>query len=115
MQNILLNNGQSVIIGPNKDIIEAVQEHCSHELASLINGEFEKIEEFDKEQIYQEARADTDADSYLSDLGSRECCLRDILEAAEELTDYIEDSKRLNKDKLWSMVQKIVTTINNEI
>ena len=35
MENIQLNNGQSVLIGSNRDIIEAVQEFAATNLQAL--------------------------------------------------------------------------------
>lgn len=40
MENIQLNNGQTVIIGSNKDVIEAIK-YCCYELASLVLGKIE--------------------------------------------------------------------------
>lgn len=50
MVNIQLNNGQSVIIGSNRDIIDVIGEHCSYELASLVS---EKMVVIDAEKCTQ--------------------------------------------------------------
>ncbi|WP_024348503.1 hypothetical protein [Lacrimispora indolis] len=112
MENIALNNGQTVLIGSNKDIIEAIETHCSYELASLISA---KLIDIDAEKLYAQERAQTDADSYLSDLESKECCLRDVLEIAEGLTDYIEEAKRINKDMIYQKLNEIIKHIGNEL
>lgn len=112
MENIALNNGQTVLIGSNKDIIEAVETHCSYELASLISA---KMVDIDSEKIYAQERAQTDADSYCADLESKECCLRDVLEIAEELVDYIEEAKRINKYTIYQKLNDIVRIIGNEL
>lgn len=112
MENIALNSGQTVLIGSNKDIVEAIETHCSYELASLIAS---KMVDVDKEKLYAQERAQTDADSYLSDLESKECCLRDVLEIAEGLTDYMEEAKRINKDTIYQKLNEIVTLIGNEL
>lgn len=40
MVNIALNNGQNVIIGSNRDIIEVIEEYLSHDLASCLSDFF---------------------------------------------------------------------------
>ncbi|WP_342759448.1 hypothetical protein [Kineothrix sedimenti] len=112
MENIALNSGKTVLIGSNRDIIEAVETHCSYELAGLISS---KLVDVDAEKLYAQERAQTDADSYLSDLESKECCLRDVLEIAEGLTDYIEEAKRINKDMIYQKLNEIVSIIGNEL
>lgn len=112
MENIALNSGKTVLIGSNKDIVGVVEEHCSYELASLITS---KMVDIDREKLYAEERAQTDADSYLADLESKECCLRDVLEIAERLTEYIEDAKRINKDMIYQKLNEIVKLIGNEL
>ena len=112
MENIALNSGETVLIGSNKDIVEAIETHCSYELASLISS---KLVDVDREKLYAEERAQTDADSYLSDLESKECCLRDVLEIAEGLTEYIEDAKRINKDTIYQKLNELIKLIGNEL
>ena len=112
MENIALNSGKTVLIGSNKDIVEAIEEHCSYELASLISS---KLVDVDAEKLYAQERAMTDADSYLSDLESKECCLRDVLEIAEGLTDYMEEAKRINKDMIYQKLNEIIKHIGNEL
>lgn len=112
MENIALNNGKTVLIGSDRDIVETIEAHCGYELASLISS---KMVDVDKEKLYAQERAQTDADSYLSDLESKECCLRDVLEIAEGLTDYMEEAKRINKDTIYQKLNEIVTLIGNEL
>ena len=112
MENIALNSGETVLIGSNKDIVEAIETHCSYELASLISS---KLVDVDAEKLYAQERAMTDADSYLSDLESKECCLRDVLEIAEGLTEYIEDAKRINKDTIYQKLNELIKLIGNEL
>ena len=112
MNTITLNSGKTVLIGSNRDIINAIEEHCSYELASLISS---KIIDIDAEELYARERADTDADSYLADLESKECCLRDVLEILEQLTEYIEEAKRINKDTIYQKLNNLITLIGNEL
>ena len=112
MENIVLNSGQTVLIGSNKDIVEAIETHCSYELASLISS---KMVDVDKEKLYAQERAQTDADSYLSDLENIQGCLRDVLELIEGLMDYMKDTKRVDKDKIYLRLIEIEKIIENEL
>lgn len=112
MENIALNNGKTVLIGSNKDIVEAIETHCSYELGSLI---LSKLVDVDAERLYAQERAQTDADSYCADLESKEYCLREVLDIAEELVDYIEETKRINKDTIYQKINDIVRIIGNEL
>ena len=112
MENIALNNGETVLIGSNKDIVEAIETYCSYELASLISS---KMVDIDEGKLYAQERAMTDADSYLSDLENIQGCLRDVLEIVEELTNYMEVAKRTNKDTIYQKLNDIVKIIGNEL
>ena len=112
MENIALNSGQTVLIGSNKDIIEAIEAHCSYELASLIAS---KMVDVDKEKLYAQERAMTDADSYLSDLENIQGCLRDVLEIVEGLTDYMEVVKKVNRDTIYKKLKELVRIIECEL
>lgn len=109
MNTITLNSGKTVLIGSNRDIIDAIEEHCSYELASLISSKI------DAEELYARERADTDADNYLADLESKECSLHDVLEILEQLTEYIEEAKRINKDTIYQKLNNLITLIGNEL
>lgn len=112
MENIALNSGQTVLIGSNKDIVEVIETHCSYELASLISS---KMIDVDAEKLYARERALTDADSYCTDLESKECCLRDVLELIEGLMDYMKETKRVDKDKIYLRLIEIEKIIENEL
>lgn len=112
MENIALNSGQTVLIGSNKDIVEAIETYCSYELASLISS---KLINIDAEKLYAQERAMTDADSYLSDLENIQGCLRDVLEIAEGLTDYMEVTKKINRNTIYKKLKELVRIIECEL
>lgn len=115
MENITLNSGKTVSIGPDRDIIEVVQEHCSYELANLISSKMADIDSVDKEKLYAQERAMTDADSYLSDLENIQGCLRDVLEIVKGLTDYMEVTKKINRDTIYKKLKELVRIIECEL
>ena len=112
MENIQLNNGQSVIIGSNRDIVEVIGEYCSYELASLVSG---KMNDIDAEKLYAEERAATDADNYLRSLESAQRTMNDVWDALEEIRVYIEKSKRINKDTICQKLSETIRQIKREL
>ena len=44
MINIALYNGQNVIIGSNRDVVEVIEEYLSHELASYLNDSLSSLD-----------------------------------------------------------------------
>lgn len=112
MGNVTLNNGETIFISSNRDITEVVAEHCSHELADIISS---KIVDIDSEKLYAEERAQTDADSYLSELEQVQWILRDVLDIGMELNNYIRESKRINKGNIAEKVLEIIKITKSNI
>lgn len=108
---VIYVNNESHIIMNDSDIVEIVDQYCGHELSQIIGSKMV----FDEKKLLAEAKARTDEESYLASLESAECCLRDILDIAEKGIEYMEDSKRINKDKIYEMFQGIIKAIGNEI
>lgn len=112
MENIQLNNGKTVLIGSNRDIIEAVQEHCSYELASLISG---KLGDIDSEKLYAEERAATDADSYMASLESAHSTMNDVWDTLEAIRTHIDKTKRINKDTIYQKLSEAIRQLKSEL
>ena len=109
---VIYVNNESHIIMNDSDIVEIVDQCCGHELSQIIGS---KMADIDEKKLLAVEKAKTDEESYLASLESAECCLRDILEITEGISKYIEDSKRINKDKIWDKMQEIIKLIGNEI
>lgn len=109
---VIYINNDSHIIMSDSDIVEIVDQYCGYELSQIIES---KMVDIDEKKLLAEEKAKTDEESYLASLESCECCLRDILDIVETGIGYIEDSKRINKDKLYEMFQNIVKLVGNEI
>lgn len=112
MEVIELNNGKIILVDSNKDILEAVEEYCSRELSSLISN---KLVDVDKEKLYAESRAATDADNYLSSLESVNSLMNDVINELEEITEYMEDTKRVDKNKIYQKLFNIIREIKMEL
>lgn len=109
---VIYVNDESHIIMSDSDIVEIVDQYCGHELSQIVGN---KMVDIDEKKLLAVEKAKTDEESYLASLESAECCLRDILDIAEKGIEYMDDSKRINKDKLYEMFQDIVKAIGNEI
>lgn len=106
MRNITLNNGKNVIVNENSlsDMMETVRTELSPELADSLEGMISDRLfdlEGEREALTQEMR------SYESDLEDTQCALRDIWDDAEELLNYIAESKRINKERLMENLREI--------
>lgn len=112
MKNVLLNNGKQVIISNDRDIADIISENLSYELSEMVSN---RIADIDEERLYQAELARTDAVGYLSDIESKESCLNEVLDIAEELSEYIENSKRINKEKIYQKLNDIIKIISNEL
>ena len=110
--DVIYVNDESHIIMSDSDIVEIVDQYCGHELSQIVGN---KMVDIDEKKLLAAEKARTDEESYLASLESAECCLRDILEITEGISKYIEDSKRINKDKIWDKMQEIIKLIGNEI
>ena len=106
MRNITLVNGKNVIVNENdlSDIAGIVKEECSSELAEMaeemLSNKLSDLED-ERNALVQEMR------SYESDLEDAQRSLHDIWDDAEELLQYIAESKRINKEHLTEMIRGI--------
>lgn len=109
MRNITLNTGKNVIINENSlsDMMETVRTELSPELADsleeMISDKLYDLED-EREALTQEMR------SYECNLEDAQRSLNDIWNDAEELLNYIAESKRVSKEHITEKVRKIRST-----
>ena len=106
MRNITLISGKNVIVNENdlSDIAGIVREEFSSELAEMVEEMItNKLSDLEDERkaLEQEMR------SYESDLEDAQRSLHDIWDDAEELLNYIAESKRINKEHLTERIREI--------
>ena len=106
MRNITLVNGKNVIVNENdlSDIAGIVREECSPELAEMVEEMIsDKLSDLEDEHkaLEYEMR------SYESDLEDAQRSLHDIWDNAEELLQYIAESKRINREGLTEKIREI--------
>lgn len=112
MKNIQLLNGQNAIVGSQEDIIYEIREHMGCEFADYISEFLDiKVQEsaWEQKALRQEMR------TYEGSLESIDNVLRDSVEELEELMEYINDSKRINKEKIYSKINEICKNLKEEL
>ena len=108
-----VNNHKYIVIEPN-DILYIVEKECSSELASVLRGLITDLKEkADYGTRYVEEKLNTDLDCYESELEEyRDMCseVRDII---EQLSNYINDSKKLDRSHILKKLSDIRREIDN--
>lgn len=112
MENVRLKNGQDVIIASSKEINEAIEENMGYEFA-------EAMQRFVGDQIYeyqQTAQAETyEKDAMESNLEDMTFLMHDVLDELDEVTNYMEEAKRINKDKIYQKLVQLRKMINTSL
>ena len=92
----------------DRDVIEAIDKYIGMEFANYIK---ERLDEADATIVYQQARAETDADSLQSDVEKLESELRDAADIIEEM---LEDEK-ITKAKMISKLNVLEQDIRRQL
>lgn len=112
MENIQLNDGTTVLIGSNKDVIEAIGEHCSYELADLVERKYKE----DIEELQWKCQVESDEkENYERDIEGKTALLHDAVESINDLINYMRESKRIDKEKIFIRLQNIHNDIYREL
>lgn len=110
MENITLNNGQSRLIGSDKDIIDIVKEEYSYELGALLE---KRLEELSEENLYQKERVKTDLKAYEAENEEFRDSLLEIQESLTQKVFHLSESKRVNKKELINSLNDICLKIDS--
>ena len=113
MENIIIN-GQIETIGSDRDIVDIIRNACGNDFARFMEERLYKPMEISqglKERIF----AESDYYSYEAILDSHNCTFNDILEECENQIEYIEECKRIDKNKLLESFEKIIELVQSEI
>lgn len=111
MGMITVNNENVCILNDN-DIIYHIEKNCGYELAEILK---DRLVIDDYETKLAREKSCTDEEAYLSQLESIECCLRDILEEVEKQQEYLKESKKIDRRKIYQSLDRVIKMINNEI
>lgn len=105
-------NNEYYIVNSDSDIVDIVDNYCGHEISQMVST---KMADIDTKKLLAKEKAKTDEESYLASLESAVTCLSDILEIAKDGIGHINNSKRINKDKISEMFNRIIQLVENEI
>lgn len=110
MNNVYVN-GRIETIANDRDIVDIVREWCGDEFASFLEERLRCRELTDDE--VKEVLQNSDYYSYEASLDAWNCAGYDIIEECEKQIDYMDDAKRVNKDRLYSAFLNIKKIIEN--
>lgn len=104
MTTVILKDGSKVDIYDIQHLVDTIREHMGHDMATLLESMFNGYQEAEnmktKEQLYAEARTQTDCDCYEASLESQRNTANDMAEQAIKIRDYVSSAKRLDKTKV---------------
>lgn len=123
MDNVLVN-GKIETIGSDRDIIDIIRESCGNDFARYVEERFcfdltdlnqlyLRLDDKECEKLESDVLSQTDYHSYESTLDEWNCVGNDIIEECEKQIDYIENAKRIDKNKLWKSFKEIKRILNN--
>lgn len=99
-----LNSGECITLLSEKDIPGIVEEKLSHELSNIIK---ECLTYATREEIYAREKLKTDLDVYEDEIYQLETDKMEALNLTTEIIEYLNDNKRVDKQKLIAMVQSL--------
>lgn len=123
MDNILVND-RIETIGSDRDIIDIIRESCGNDFANYVEERFcfdltdlnqlyLHLTDKECEKLESDVLSQTDYHNYESTLDEWNCVGNDIVEECDKQIDYIENAKRIDKNKLWESFKEIKRILNN--
>ena len=115
MENVCIN-GKIETIGNDRDIVDIVRACCGDDFATLIDNRLNvPLEQSITPELIETCLQRTDFYSYEASLDNWNCIANDVLDECEKQIDYIEESKRIDKSKLYDSFVKIARLIRSEL
>ena len=108
MNNVYVN-GRIETIGSDRDIIDIIREHCGSDFANFIEYRLNHMELSNEQK--EEILRNSDYYSYEASLDDWNFCGNDIIEECEKQMEYIDNSKRINKEVLYNSFKTIVNRV----
>ena len=112
MNNVYVN-GRIETIANDRDIVDIIRECCGDDFASYVENRLNcrELTEEEKRQVLE----NSDYYSYEASLDAWNCVGNDIVEECEKQIEYMEEAKRINKDKLYNAFLNIRKIIQNNL
>ena len=108
MRNIYVN-GSVETIGNDRDIIDIIRDNCGSDFANFMEYRLNHMELSNEQK--EEILRNSDYYSYEESLDDWNFCGNDIIEECEKQMEYIENSKRINKEVLYNSFLTIVKRV----
>ena len=112
MNNVYVN-GRIETIANDRDIVDIIRECCGDDFASYVENRL-NCRELTEEEIKQ-VLENSDYYSYEASLDAWNCVGNDIVEECEKQIEYMEEAKRINKDRLYNAFLNIRKIIQNNL
>lgn len=115
MNNVLIKNDSSteiVTVGNESDILYYIEKYMGMEFSDYVKEYYSEIAEKFKEEnsIIKEKNF-----NYEDDLGKKNKLLYDTEESLVKLLDYMENSKRMNKQTIIDRLKELKIIIYSEL
>ena len=112
MNNVYVN-GRIETIANDRDIVDIIRECCGDDFASYVENRLNcrELTAEEKRQVLE----NSDYYSYESSLDAWNCAGNDIVEECEKQIEYMEEAKRINKDRLYNAFLNIRKIIQNNL
>ena len=108
-----INNHKYIVIEPN-DILYIVEKECNSELANVLRELITELkEQADYGTNYVKEKLNTDLDCYESELEEYSNMCSEIRDTVEQLSNYIYDSKKLDRSHILEKLSDIRREIDN--
>ena len=108
MNNVYVN-GRIETIANDRDIVDIIRECCGDDFANYVENRLNcrELTAEEKRQVLE----NSDYYSYESSLDAWNCAGNDIIEECEKQIEYIDNSKRINKDVLYNSFITIIKRV----
>ena len=110
MTNVYIN-GNVETIGNDRDIIDIIRENCGSDFANFMEYRLSHMELSNEQK--EEILRNNDYYSYEASLDAWNCVGNDIVEECEKQIEYMEEAKRINKDRLYNAFLNIKKIVEN--
>ena len=108
-----VNNKNYTIFEPN-DILYIIEKECSPELANVLRELITDLKEkADYDTNYVKEKLNTDLDCYESELEEYSNMCSEIRDTVEQLSNYIYDSKKLDRSHILEKLSDIRLEMDN--
>ena len=113
MENIMVNN-QLETVGNDRDIVDIIEKSCGYDFAKFIKNRLSMPQEITPELVEKVLR-NSDFYSYESSLDDWNCIGNDVVEICDSMVEYIEDAKRIDKNKIYDKFVEIRDKIQENL